>query len=69
VRINKIIDSKANVLAKLESRNPLASVKDRIGLSIIDTALKDGSLRQDGIVIEAILIKTQVLPSLINFYR
>ncbi|MFI4912865.1 MAG: cysteine synthase A [Sedimentisphaeraceae bacterium JB056] len=53
VRVNKIINSRANVLAKIEARNPLASVKDRIGLSIIDTALKDGRLTEKGMVVEA----------------
>ncbi len=53
VRINKIINSKANVLAKLESRNPLASVKDRIGLSIIDTAVGEGKINAKSTIIEA----------------
>ena len=53
VRINKLIGGSANVLAKLESRNPLASVKDRIGLSIINTAIADGKLKEGGTIIEA----------------
>ena len=37
VQVNKLIHG-ATVLAKLESRNPLASVKDRIGVAMIEAA-------------------------------
>jgi cysteine synthase A len=40
------------VIAKMESLNPLASVKDRIGLAMIEHAEKDGSLEEGGTIIE-----------------
>ncbi len=45
-------DCKAEVLVKLESFNPLASVKDRIGLAMIDAAEKDGLINKDTTIIE-----------------
>lgn len=51
VQINKLIQG-ATVLAKLESHNPLASVKDRIGVSMIDAAERDGKIKPGGIIVE-----------------
>ncbi len=46
VRLNRITEGGfATVLVKLESFNPMHSVKDRIGLSMIDSAEKDGRLK------------------------
>ncbi len=43
VRINKMLDGgKATILAKIEGRNPAFSVKDRIGVSMIQDAEKKG---------------------------
>src|SRR5437764_1752125 len=42
----------ATILAKLESFNPLWSVKDRIGVSMIDAAERDGKIKPDSVVIE-----------------
>lgn len=53
VKINRLVpDTGAEVWAKLEGFNPGGSVKDRIALSMIEAAEKDGRLRQGGIVIE-----------------
>src|SRR5690606_8534367 len=56
VRVNNLTREhkiKATVLAKMESLNPGYSVKDRIGVSMIDWAEKEGVLKKGGTVIEA----------------
>lgn len=53
VQINRLYgDSEATVLAKLEYYNPAASVKDRIGVAIVDAAEADGSLKPGGTIVE-----------------
>src|SRR3990172_4783021 len=53
VRLRRVTDgAAAQVLAKLECFNPLASVKDRIGVSMIAAAERDGLLRKDSIIVE-----------------
>ncbi len=52
VKINKIIDTEADVYAKLEFFNPLLSVKDRIGAAMIEAAERDGKLTKDTMIIE-----------------
>jgi len=52
VKINKINDSEATVYVKLESFNPLHSVKDRIALAMIEAAEKDGKLKAGTVIIE-----------------
>jgi cystathionine beta-synthase len=54
VRLNKVTKGiDAIVLAKMESLNPGGSVKDRIGISMIDAAERDGRLKRGGTVVEA----------------
>src|SRR5688572_20323363 len=56
VKVNHITKKRkirAKVLAKMESLNPGYSVKDRIGISMIDWAEKEGVLKKGGTVIEA----------------
>jgi len=53
VKLNKVTSGcKAEVYLKCEFFNPLASVKDRIGYSMIDAAERDGKLGPDSIVVE-----------------
>ena len=52
VRINKLSPGGAVILAKLESRNPCGSVKDRIALSMIEDAEKKGLIKQNTVIIE-----------------
>ncbi len=53
VRLNRITEGmKAEVVAKLESFNPLGSVKDRIGMSMIITAEEKGLISKDTVIIE-----------------
>ncbi|MFP5347380.1 MAG: cysteine synthase A [Actinomycetes bacterium] len=54
VRLNRVTgDAKATVLAKLEFYNPANSVKDRIGVSMIEAAERSGELKPGGTVVEA----------------
>ena len=53
VRLNRVTEgSVAQVLAKCESFNPLSSVKDRIGRSMIETAETQGELKKGSVIIE-----------------
>lgn len=53
VRINRLNNSNgAVILAKLESFNPLSSVKDRIGFAMIEAAEKEGSINDRTVIIE-----------------
>ncbi|MGD0552919.1 MAG: cysteine synthase A [Sedimentisphaerales bacterium] len=52
VRINKLSPGGATILAKLESRNPCGSVKDRIAFSMIEDAEKKGLIKPDTVIIE-----------------
>src|SRR6184192_4016193 len=53
VRINRIIPKEhATVLAKCEFFNPLSSVKDRIGVAMIEAAERDGKIDKDTVIIE-----------------
>ena len=54
VRLNKVTsDVEATVLLKCEFFNPLGSVKDRIGMSMIQDAEQRGILKRDSVIIEA----------------
>jgi cysteine synthase len=51
-RLSKALGAKADVLAKLEFFNPLASVKDRIGIAMIEALEESGKLKPGGTIIE-----------------
>ena len=53
VRLNRVTEgAQAIVVAKLESFNPLSSVKDRIGVSMVDAAERSGALKPGGLLVE-----------------
>lgn len=52
VRINRLNDSAAEVYVKMESFNPFSSVKDRVGLAMIEAAERAGKIGKDTVIIE-----------------
>jgi cystathionine beta-synthase len=53
VEITQFDTGPCRLFVKLESQNPGGSIKDRIALSMIDAAVKDGSLKPGGTIVEA----------------
>ncbi len=53
VRINKLAPEGVNLFVKLESFNPMSSVKDRMALAVIEAAERSGALKPGQTVIEA----------------
>ena len=53
VRINKLSnDTNTEILGKCEFMNPTSSVKDRIALAMIQTAIDEGKIKEDTVVVE-----------------
>jgi len=52
VKINKLNKNPNTILVKLESFNPFSSVKDRIGIAMIEAVEKEGKINKDSIIIE-----------------
>ena len=52
VKINKLNNTKANIFAKIESFNPFSSIKDRVGLAMIEQAEREGLLKKGGVIVE-----------------
>ncbi|WP_348787130.1 cysteine synthase A [Leifsonia sp. NPDC080035] len=70
VKLNRLAaDTGATVLAKLEFYNPAGSVKDRIGVSIIDAAEKAGALRSGGTIVEGTSGNTGIALAMVGAAR
>ncbi len=70
VRINRLFpDSQAIVAAKLEFYNPANSVKDRIGVAIVDAAEASGELQPGGTIVEATSGNTGIALAMVGAAR
>ncbi len=70
VRLNRITDgARATVLAKLEFSNPASSVKDRIGVAMIEAAERSGQLEPKGSVVEATSGNTGIALAMVGAAR
>ena len=70
VKLNRLAaETGATVLAKLEFFNPAASVKDRIGVAIIDAAEKAGALRPGGTIVEGTSGNTGIALAMVGAAR
>src|SRR5512140_384025 len=69
VRLNRIIDGDAIVAAKLEFYNPASSVKDRIGVAIVDAAERSGQLPPGGTIVEATSGNTGIALAMVGAAR
>ena len=70
VRLNRLTEGAgATVLAKLEFYNPANSVKDRIGVAIIDAAEASGELKPGGTIIEATSGNTGIALAMVGAAR
>src|ERR1700752_276609 len=73
VRLNRLSRGvKAQIFAKMESLNPGYSVKDRIGVAMIESAEREGTLKPGGTIVEATSGNTGIglaLPAAVKGYR
>lgn len=70
VRLNRVTDgAAANVYAKLEFYNPTSSVKDRIGISMVNAAEKNGQLKAGGTIVEATSGNTGIALAMVGAAR
>lgn len=72
VRLNRLtadLPEGTQVLAKLESQNPAASVKDRIGAAIIDAAERSGELQPGGTIVEGTSGNTGIALAMVGAAR
>ena len=70
VRLNHLTEGlDATVLVKLESFNPASSVKDRIGIAIVDAAEASGELKPGGTIVEATSGNTGIALAMVGAAR
>jgi cysteine synthase A len=70
VRLNTVTDgSTAIVLGKLEFYNPSSSVKDRLGIAIVDAAEASGELKPGGMIVEATSGNTGIALAMVGAAR
>ncbi len=70
VRLNRITDgAAAQVYAKLEFYNPTSTVKDRIGIAMVDAAERSGQLKPGGTIIEATSGNTGIALAMVGAAR
>ncbi|MCF2587544.1 cysteine synthase A [Brevibacterium sp. UCMA 11752] len=70
IRVNKASErSGAEIVAKLESYNPANSVKDRIGVAMIDAAEASGELKEGGTIVEATSGNTGIALAMVGTSR
>ena len=70
VRLNRVTDgAAATVLAKLEFYNPSSSVKDRLGIAMVDAAEASGELKPGGTLIEATSGNTGIALAMVGAAR
>jgi cysteine synthase A len=70
VRLNKVAEGLgATVLAKLEFYNPSASVKDRLGIAIVDAAERSGQLKPGGTIVEGTSGNTGIALAMVGAAR
>ena len=67
--IEKELNLKSNLIAKLEYLNPAGSVKDRVAKTMIDDAEKEGKLTKDSVIIEPTSGNTGIGLALIGAVR
>jgi len=69
VRINRINEGGAEILAKLEFYNPSSTVKDRIGIAMVDAAERSGELKPGGAIVEATSGNTGIALAMVGAAR
>ena len=70
VKLNRITDgASANVYAKLEFYNPTSTVKDRIGIAMVDAAEASGQLKPGGTIVEATSGNTGIALAMVGAAR